>query len=644
MSETENKTEITARKILSDFKRSYEYKKKWLTEAKEDIEFALGKQWDLEDVEALKGIAVRALTINKIRPNIQLLTGIESQNRSDYHAFPEGQEDSVVADIATALMKNVMKNSEGEYKQSEQFEEGIEVGECYLEPYLDHTYDLVNPKLKWKKSSGFRVFPAPKFTEYDLSDAPYICKLSAGLSKDDMLQLFPDDEKKLDELSASLIDVGTWNVLGGAHVQSDYKNGGTVNDNGEQEKLYDLVEYFYKKMVRKPYIIDIELKRLKMAENEEMAQKYVEIANTEKPGSAKIGYRFVPEIWVASVVGNTKFKDERCWSYPKWRGYPIIPYFAYRSTADIENCQELLVQGIVRGQKDLNRDYNKRATQELRHLNASANSGWQTEEGTLSPAQEEQYRKYGASPGVILKHKKGRPAPSRIEPIGLSQGHYQLTIQRSQEMKESSGINTDLLAMNESQASGKAIAMRQKQGLVMVQKIFDNNSRTKRIQGRFILSQLGEVFDVEKAMKVMGDKWVLDMFGEPMMQPQLDQAGQPIVDAYGKPEMMPVMDKSGKKPELRMTENSVAIAKKVINQVLNDPDLGDFDVSVGEGVNAETTRYGNYLMLQEMARQGIPVPPDVLVAESTLNDTSKEKIRQAIENAQAAAMPAGPAR
>ena len=78
--------------------------------------------------------------------------------------------------------------------------------------------------------------------------------------------------------------------------------------------------------------------------------------------------------------------------------------------------------------------------------------------------------------------------------------------------------------------------------------------------------------------------------------------------------------------------------------MLNDPDIADYDISVGEGVSAETVRYANYLMLQEMAGNGIPIPPDVLVEESTLSDTAKNKIKQAIEKMQSAAMPGAPVR
>ena len=68
---------------------------------KEDFRFAQGKQWDDDDVIALRKRGIMALTINKIRPIIKLITGIERQSKSDFLAFPEGGEDTLTADIAT---------------------------------------------------------------------------------------------------------------------------------------------------------------------------------------------------------------------------------------------------------------------------------------------------------------------------------------------------------------------------------------------------------------------------------------------------------------------------------------------------------------------------------------------------------------
>jgi hypothetical protein len=49
----------------------------------------------------------------------------------------------------------------------------------------------------------------------------------------------------------------------------------------------------------------------------------------------------------------------------------------------------------------------------------------------------------------------------------------------------------------------------------------------------------------------------------------------------------------------------------------------------------------NHMMLMEMAKSGIPIPPDVLIKESNLPESSKSQILAAIE-AQQQAMQAQP--
>lgn len=631
---------LTSSKILSDFKKAFEYKRKWVKESTEDVEFALGKQWDDDSKQKLLDIGVQPLTINKIRPNVFLLTGMESQNRTDYRAFPKGEEDSLKAEVTTILLKHVMDVSDGEFKQSEQFEEGLMAGECYLEPFLDYTYSLINPELHFKKVSATQIYSSPGFQEYDMSDAKYQCKFSPDLTKDQILELFPEEEKRLDDMPTTKIDVEGWDNLKNAlphHQKTDYaqKNQGTSLAGGfAEEKTYDLLEYYYKKYVKKPLIIDMKLKRMQEAEDEEMAKAYVDTANMTVPGSAMLTSRRVPEIWMAAVIGNDIISDDRAWFYPRWKSWPFIPYFTYRSTAAVKDA-ELLVQGIARGMKDLNRDYNKRRTQELRHVNQSANSGWQMEEGAVTDEQEENMKKFGGSPGVIIKNKPGKPPPTKIVPSPYPAAHGAMAAERTQEMKESSGINADMLAMQEGQSSGRAILLRQKQGLVMVQKIFDNNSRTKKILGRFILSQLGEVFDVETAMKVIGEDLLLKHFGQPVMQPMIDpMTGGPAVDPMtGQPAMQPVMGPDGK-PQLQMIPEAQQAAVEMINRILNDPELAKYDISVGEGIYAETAKAGNYLEIMGMVEKGLPVPPDVIVEESSLNASSKDRIKKYIESQQ----------
>lgn len=635
-------------KSVQDFRRAYEYKKRWLDEALVDFEFAFGKQWEDKDLETLKGQSVLPLTINKIYPNIQLLVGIESQNRTDAKAFPEGKEDDVKGEIATGLLKNVNKTSGLDYKHSEQFEDGLICGEGWLEPFMDYSDNPLLAKMKFRLADYNQFYPDPNAKEYDFSDGQFMDKISFDLTKDQILMLYPDLEQKIGQINGKLtldrIPGNPKDTLGVQIVPRDMFKSGNNSDQPSipEEPTYDLLEHYYKKYVPKYWVADYQ-QGLKETATKEEADQYVKSWQPTKEGDrpAETIKRIVAEIWTCVFVGNEEVEDELAWYYPRWKGWPGIPYRAkWKKTPIRNNNSEILTQGITRGMRSLQQEYNKRRTQELRIINTSANSGWLTpKDGWSDP---EFVKRFGSTPGVTLEYDPtAGPPPQRLEPTQLSQGHAQLAAEHGQDMKEESGINAEQLALESGDRSGRAIALRQKQGLVMVQKFFDNLSQTKRITYKFMLSQLSEMYDVEHAIRVMGDAFIQEHFSVPVMVPVTDPAtGQPIMDpSTGQPATMPQIDPATGQPAMQVDQQAVV---KTFNEVLNDADLGVYDIAIGESAQNDTIRYANYLTLTDMAGAGIPIPPEVIVEESGLSSSSKQKILAAIQNAQAAAKTAPP--
>lgn len=639
---------ITPERVIRDLKRARLGKRDWLKQAEEDFEFAVGKQWKDEDKKILEDAGIPALTINKIQPNLFLISGFQRQNRSDWVAYPEGEEDNLEAEIVTHLLKNAVKTCEGEYIVSEQFEDGVICGEGWVEPYIDYTEDLINGDLVLNKDNPLMIFPDPDGNKYDLSDCEFVVKVSPKLSKDQVTKLFPDKEKEIESIQNGSLEFSVGDS--GETTQTiDYPmtgNDGDKSDFSAPERCFDLIEYYYKKYVPKYIIADKSVGQLKEAKDKKEADAYVSQANanalsqaqqqsqaTGQPLDAsqslvvaKVLKRIVPEIWVTCMIGKTIIDDYISPFYPKWKSYPFFPFFAHRITVPLSKAREYMTQGIVRSLKDPQRELNKRRSQELRILNSTANSGWLAEENTWK--EKSTVEKYGSTPGVTLEYKSGKPKPERITPAPLSQGHAQLAAENTQDMKEISGINADLLAMQDkgSDASGRAIHLRQQQGIIMLQRILDNFSRTQKMIGKFILSQLSELYTVETAMRVMGDSWIKDNFSVPvMMQSPVD--GTPV----------PVMENGQMKMQVDQKT-----AMNVFQLVLNGVDEGKYNVVIDETNNSPTVKMANYSMLLDMAGKGVPIPPDVLVDESTLGEASKGKIKKAIATAQSAqnAMPA----
>lgn len=607
---------ITPEEILSDFRLSVKYLSPIHKAMEADFEYEAGKQWKGEDVDTLARAGVKALTINKLRPIIKLMSGIERQSKSDFVAFPEGDEDGLVADICTGLLKNVVKQSKAERKLSACFKRGIIGGMDFLEPYVDYTYDLVNGEMFLRNLNPMRVFFDPDCEEYDLSDGRFLIKFSPNVSREKLHEMFPTKSSVIEKLSSSRINI---RELGGTseHTQSrdypslDKATGGS--DDIEREYGFDLIDYQYKSVIKKYFVIDKELGVVQEVDSKEKGHEYIGLHP-----DAKLIEKSVPELRCAYLVGGEIIQDEVLWTYPKWKGWAIIPFFADWLTIPLDK-QELQIQGIVRNLKDLQEEYNKRRTQELRHLNSSVNSGMLVPKNSLSQQELAKAKEYGSSPAIVIEYDASVGKPEKIYPTPLSQGHAQLATENAQDLKEASGVNPDLLANSDTSQSGRAILLKQKQGLVMVQEYLDNYAETKRMVGRFLLTQLSEIFTIETAIRVLGDDFInkYQEFKKPTIDPL---TGQPQLDEMGK----------------LVTEIDQEMVNKIFNGVLNNSsELSKYDVTIGEGAYSETTKMANYLTLQDMLKSGIPIPPDVLIQESQIAQGSKQKIMAAIEAQQA---------
>lgn len=610
---------LTVEQVYADLKIALDYFTPIFKAMKKDFEFAMGKQWNPDDISTLERVGVKALTINKIKPMVKLITGIERQSRSDYKAFPEGTEDELLSEISTRLLKNVAKQSRLKHKKSEQFKDGMIGGACYIEPFIDYTHDLLNGELKFRKVDAKRVLFDPASEEYDMSDGKFLIKLTLGISKDDLLMLFP--KSKVEKIEQAKID-----ITGGEDTTLQLRDYPDVkgmesekNAKDNDPEAYDLIEYYYKSPIEVYYVVSQSQGVMMDTENEVEANQFIAMNQLI---DASIVTKRTYEIRLKQVVGKTEMTDERAQTYPRWKAYPLFPFFAERMTIDADDS-ELTIQGIVRGLRDLQEEYNKRRTQELRHLNSSVNSGMIIPKDALDATNKKNLKDFGSTPGVKIYYdpeKAGGTSPSnwKILPTPLSQGHAQLAAENAQDIKEASGVNPDLLANDSASQSGRARLLMQRQGLVMVQEALDNYAQTSELIGRFILSQLGEVYTIETAMMVLGDGFIKDNFRKPVF----DMEANPQLGADGRLE----------------TEPDFEMAKLLVNKVLTDTAIGKYDVTIGEGTFNETIQMANFATLMEMAKGGIQIPPEVLVSESLLSAGQKEKIIENIEKMQSAPM------
>ena len=108
--------------LRHEIKTRFDYAKKnmkdWEDIAKEDLAFALGDQWTSEDLQTLKNESRPAMTFNRIKPLINLISGYQRENSSRIKVNPEGGEDKIFSEVMDRLLKHIDKTSHMAYKMA----------------------------------------------------------------------------------------------------------------------------------------------------------------------------------------------------------------------------------------------------------------------------------------------------------------------------------------------------------------------------------------------------------------------------------------------------------------------------------------------------------------------------------------------
>lgn len=589
------------RELEAAYKRVCEVNDPWTDEAKEDYRFALGDQWSDEDKEALREQSRPALTFNRIRPLINIVSGYQRENSARIKVNPEGGEDRIFSEVMDRAIKHVDKQAHLGYKMGYWFDDGLYCGKGYLEAIITYDKDPIRGELKFKQRSPYQVLPDPDFLEYDLNEGAKFVFIVDRLSKADLKELYPGKEKLISGFQGDKDDIELNGS--GLDVDDDYgalpsqanklKKPATENaaEEGDADGQFTHKEYWRVKYVTKYFVINKDSGEPERFDSKEEAETFV-----AQQVFGKVIERQVPEMWVAAKVCGFILQDEKSPFEPHYSGYPIFRFMA--DWAPNAEEEKLRAQGIVRPLKDAQREKNKAKSQYLHILNTQANSGWIGEEGALSEGGWKTLEKMGSKPGLIAKIRKGFYDKIReIQPKGPNTGQIVREEKADEEFKQISTINPDLMGMQEGTASGRAISMRIKQAVLALARLFSNYSYSKEIVGKFILEMLPMIMDTKKLMKILGPQYMAKAV-DPEKYPQGLTEG--VLEAF-----------------LTMVKDN------------------KYDVFVAEADANSTIRYEIFQELSELLKAGAPIPIDLLIDYMDLPNS--EEVKQKIKEAQAQA-------
>jgi len=504
------------RKLCYRWIRTVEPHSRWAKQAKLCVEFLEGEQYTPQQRAILNEAQRTALVMNKIAPLYRLVMGYQSSNRLDVSFLPTSNSSSSedLAEVLNNIYKSEANRTDLQYVDTDVFADGLSTGRGFWDIELCFEDNFMG-EIAYTASDPFAKYIDPDCKHYDLNNDKYgasyiqdsvwtnIDAINSNYGSDAAIAvqnvMSPTYQSNIMSYLGD-VDVSPKTTFGQYADDRDYNrwadvyHGDFIDHQAKQIRLLDS-QYKVKSIV--PCFVDTETEDHEMIpdawlKDPSIIDKVLKYA--EMNGNlVKVANRPVNRVRRTVTCGDILLFDE--WSI--YNNYTTVGYFPYFRRGK--------TRGMIDDLIDPQREINKKRSVLTDILNRNANSGWMYSEDSLDPDQEENLKKFGASPGINVKHKKNAEKPSRIDPGGYPQGLDRLEEKAREDLNEISGINQSALGQIDRVQSGRAIEARQRQAVLSIQMYSDNFSRSKKLQGKSSLDIFQRFYTENRIFRVLGE-------------------------------------------------------------------------------------------------------------------------------------------
>jgi hypothetical protein len=586
---------------------------KWQMDAREDFRFHDGTgQWSDEEKQILEEELRPILTFNLTKSSIDLIMGMNEDNRVVHRASPTEPTDAFLCEVLNDLSDFVTDSNDFEEEEDgalesssicgrgwvgidfqpdpnkfgeiEMTEVNIPVHEVHYDPSarrpnLDDASFVVWDR--WFQTEDFKIrFPkvGPKKMEELLEGNSHYTNNSDPLSEDGIPMSDPEDAdyERLMDQDINFYDRNA-NMLRVVHME--------------------YWEYFKRYYVFNPELGTFE--EVPSCPTKEQKAAFFAAFNEDMTCETMFDKRVK---WLQFIGDEILYDDVSPLPYA---GFSIVPMFAYRDVS-MRTANHF---GLVRLMKDPQREVNKRWSQALNMLNQQVQPGVYAEtDAFLDEKQATQSMKVaGDITWVNAGSLTGGKIKERTVPV-FPNAPMQMEQFSQDIMKKITGINPDLLGQDRGrQEPGVVVRLRQQQGMTLLKPLFRNFNKMKK--GLF-KRQLAII------MSYMPDQQIIRILGQNQRY-QIDPQTGVITDM-----MSQQQDEEG---------NVFFTRQANIRDVRNL----EYNVKAEQAPGNMSKRMLELQAMLEM-QERLPVPPEQIIDKLDISATEKERWLQYIQQQEAA--------
>jgi hypothetical protein len=537
----------------------------------ENMYWGAGRQWEgeAESLEKLEEEEKPILELNLINADIRRLKGYQTQSRLNISYAPRGDgADIKQAEVLSKIALYELDNNRFPWVESQVFEDGIVQGRGFFDIRMDYEEDLKGA-IKIEALDPLDVIIDGDAKSYDPSGWNRVTT-TKWIPLEDIKIMYPGKYKAVREnMNATEGDWGQGanegverNTFSQPHARFNYFQAGV-----DEYYVRVLDTQYYQVVSRKFFYSYDDDALIPVPDNMSLKEAKAEAKN--------MGYeiidRTVKRIRWTVCTRDVILHDD--WS--PYDFYTVVPYFPVFRRGQTQG----LIDNLITNQLAINKAH----SQFLHIVNTTANSGWITQEGSLSNMDPEDLEQRGATTGLHIEYKRGYNPPEKIKPNDVPAGLVEF-------LNSSIAIHDRLLGVGDAfrgeksnEVSGRALQERINQTAVGLTSVVDNLYLTRNILARHLLTLIQNFYTEERSFRIVVD------------------------------------EAKGEEEELTINQYNEAI-----DQLLNDVTVGKYDVIATDVPTQINFQQGQLAETIELRKYGVMIPDDEIIRVSSL--TRKEEI------------------
>ncbi|WP_375689931.1 portal protein, partial [Bartonella sp. AP57NXGY] len=126
------------KKLVGWYQDDITHVEKWRKNAQEDYDFYNGRQWNEQDLAVLHEQNRPVMTFNRIAPLINAVIGAERNNKRQVQFIPRQEGAAFANQILTGAAEWFRDEADGEYEDSDAFQDAIICGMGWTDTRLDY--------------------------------------------------------------------------------------------------------------------------------------------------------------------------------------------------------------------------------------------------------------------------------------------------------------------------------------------------------------------------------------------------------------------------------------------------------------------------------------------------------------------------